>query len=131
MSEEQPKQSFKPIKPEVFWKQFVAPLLEKKIHIVFGPYIFQVCYENPGQRRISLEVIGIAGPDPPEGVTTMVKEFMFASGERVPFSEAQDIIRKKWPQKHEVGRNPDNVTLGVQDGVVGSKASFKKPGGVK
>jgi hypothetical protein len=127
MSEEQPKQSFKPIKPEVFWKQFVSPLLEKKIHVVFGPYLFQVVWENPGQKRISLEVIGVAGPDVPEEVKGVVKEFMFADGTRVPFTEAQETIRKKWPQTHEVGRNPDNVTLGVQSGVVGSKASFKGP----
>ena len=81
--------------------------------------IWRVCYHNPGQDRISMELI--AAKTMENGVVTII----LTDGTKLSEEAFTIYCRERWPQEHEQGRNPKNPTLGVKSGSVTPGAKFK------
>lgn len=92
--------------------EFVAPPLND---IVYRSGVAWLCsYHNPGQRRYSREAVAIIIPDPDNKDQKLVR--LLSSGEDYTMEAWEEYRRRVWPMRHEVGRNPNNATLGVHSG---------------
>lgn len=77
--------------------------------------LWRVCNHNPGHERFSANMTGIIMPD---GTVHL------SSGKIITLEEFDFYRRQHWPMKHEDGRNPGNVTLGVRSGTMPNKGGF-------
>lgn len=93
-------------------------------------FFFAVSYQNVGKMRISCDYLGMTpNPDPPGTSFKDSKEIVILKdGRQLNRQDFERWRRENYPTEAERGRNPDNVTLGVQSGVLGGGAKFKKPG---
>jgi hypothetical protein len=98
-------------------------------HFVFRLllYTLVVKYRNAGKMQISCEIVAYCpNPDPPGTPLEDSKEVLILTdGKVVDRQEFEEIRRVRWPLEHEVGRNPDNVTLGVHHGTLDGKGGIK------
>lgn len=91
-----------------------ALLLPPRTGLIFGigPLAYKISAINAGQMRFSCEFYGYKVPD---GI-------MRPGGQ----IETPEQTRAANHAPHEAGRNPNNVTLNVQNGVIDGSAIFKK-----
>lgn len=85
-------------------KRFLLPPKEGLIFVI-GPLAYQIKYINQGQMRFTSEFYGFLEKD-----GTIVR----------PGGE----IDNRLPKPHEVGRNPNNVTLDVHSGSIDANSFF-------
>jgi hypothetical protein len=78
-------------------------------HPITGDAVWRVCFHNAGQERISCQFVAI--------YNKADKTFQLADGQLLNLEEFGQYRRRQWPLDHETGRNPQNVTLGVQSAV--------------
>ena len=92
-----------------------ALLLPPRTGLIFGigPLAYKISAINPGQMRFSAEFYGYVIPG--QGI--------LRPGGRI---ETPAETKAANPAPHEVGRNPNNVTLDVHKGVIDGSAIFKK-----
>lgn len=91
-----------------------ALLLPPRTGLIFGigPLAYKISAINAGQMRFSAEFYGYVVPG--QGI--------MRPGGRI---ETPDQTRAANPAPHEAGRNPNNITLNVHNGVIDGTAIFK------
>lgn len=103
------------------FKTLIAPLEGQITALANQPHIWRVSYVNPGKQRLSLEYVGtVVKPDTGKGDGRI----HLVTGETVSVEEFEQVRRRRWPMPHEEETNPQNPTLGVQNGVMGQKGGF-------
>jgi hypothetical protein len=92
-------------------------------------YTFAVTYRNEGKPSISCELIAftpIPNIDPPGTPIDQCKEIIInKNGDILSRSEFELWRRQNYPLEHEDGRNPNNATLGVHHGTLGSDGKIR------
>jgi hypothetical protein len=94
--------------------QMILPKINK-LHAI-GPAVLRVTYVNLGKHRVSSEIVGYRHKD---------EIILVDSGSRMAWDDFLAYARGRWPMEHEKGRNPNNVTLGVQSGGSFNATAFK------
>ena len=83
--------------------------------------LWRVSYHNPGKLRVTTEAIAIVMPGK-DGSDPTIR--LLSTGEDFSAEQFEAYRRRKWPLPHELGRNPNNQTLGVKSGVGISKGGL-------
>ena len=86
--------------------------------------IWRVCHHNPGGRRFSAQLVAIVTRQKNEEGEEVPIIILESTQEEMTPEQFEDYRRRTWPLEHENGRNPNNVTLGVQSGTAGTKGGL-------
>jgi hypothetical protein len=81
---------------------------------VIGPLAFKIGYINTGKMQFNSEFYGLLLPN---------KQGIMRPGGHI---EPPQETRAANPAPHEIGRNPNNVTLNVQSGAIDATSIFGK-----
>jgi hypothetical protein len=106
-----PKEQRTNLLPPIGTIVWSIPIMTKNNEWVKLPY--RVTYVNEAKLRVSIEPFAYHKRCEPHEIPQLPPEL-------------EEKRRRETPFPHEEDRNPDNVTLGVQSGVLGSKTKFTK-----
>lgn len=80
-----------------------------------GPTIWLVTYINQGKKTISCRIIGVKiGHD----------KVIMPDGTEYSIDAFDKMRRQCWPLAHEQGRNPQNVSLSINNGSMPGSAAY-------
>jgi hypothetical protein len=100
-------------------KELIAVALPPRNFVTpIGPGVYRASYINEGKARVTMELVAV-GLRRDEGKPVFA---LLATGEEMTAEQLDAYLRERWPMEKEIGRNPANVTLGVQNGVMGGTA---------